>query len=76
MKLPNKVYDILKWITLVVIPALATLYVALAAVWGVPYADAVAKTSVAVCTFLGALLGVSTAEYRETKKFTWNDPEV
>ena len=76
MTLPNKVYDILKWITLVVIPALATLYVALAAVWGFPYADAVAKTSVAVCTFLGALLGVSTAEYRETKKFTWKDPEV
>lgn len=76
MKLPNKVYDVLKWITLVVIPALATLYVALAAVWGFPYADAVAKTSVAVCTFLGALLGISTAEYREKKKFKWTDPEI
>lgn len=76
MKLPNKVYDILKWITLVEIPALATLYVALAAVWGWPYADAVAKTSVAVCTFLGALLGISTAEYRESKKFNWKDPEI
>lgn len=76
MKLPNKVYDVLKWITMIVLPALTTLYVALAAVWGFPYADAVAKTSVAVCTFLGALLGISTAEYRETKKFKWVDPEV
>lgn len=76
MKLPNKVYDILKWITLIVIPALTTLYCALAAIWGFPYADAIAKTSAAACTFLGALLGISTAEFRkEEMKIEWHDDE-
>lgn len=63
MKLPDKVYDVLKWIALICIPALATAYVGLAAVWGWPYADEVAKTSTVVCTLLGALLGISTASY-------------
>lgn len=78
MKLPNKVYDVLKWITLVVIPALATAYVGLSAVWGFPYADAISKTAVVVCTLLGALLGISTAEYNAVKKvdFKWNDKEL
>ena len=67
MKLPDKVYDVLKWVTLVVIPALATLYVGLAAVWGWPYADEIAKTAAVVCAFLGAILGVSTAEYRKSQ---------
>ena len=63
MKLPDKVYDILKWIVMIVIPALATAYVGLAAIWGFPYADEVAKTAAVVCTLLGALLGISTAQY-------------
>lgn len=67
MKLPDKVYDILKWITMIVIPAMATAYVGLAAVWGWPYADQIAKTAAVVCTLLGALLGISTAEYRAGK---------
>lgn len=63
MKLPDKLYDILKWITMIVIPALATAYVGLSGVWGWPYADEIAKTSAVVCTLLGALLGISTAQY-------------
>lgn len=63
MKLSNKVYDVLKWITMIVIPALATAYVGLASIWGWPYADEVAKTAAVVCTLLGALLGISTAQY-------------
>lgn len=63
MKLPDKVYDILKWIVMIVIPALATAYVGLAAIWGFPYADEVAKTAAVICTLLGALLGISTAQY-------------
>ena len=63
MKLTNKAYDILKWISMIVIPALATAYVGLAAIWGWPYADEVAKTATVVCTLLGALLGISTAQY-------------
>lgn len=65
MKLPDKVYDALKWICMICIPALATAYVGLAAVWGWPFADEVAKTAAVVCTLLGALLGISTAQYNK-----------
>lgn len=65
MKLPDEVYDVLKWITMIVIPALATAYVGLSGVWGWPYADEVAKTAAVVCTLLGALLGISTAQYNK-----------
>ena len=65
MRLDDRTYTILKWCTIVLIPALTTLYVALSAIWGAPfyYADEVAKTSAAVCCFLGAILGISTASY-------------
>ena len=65
MKLPDKLYDILKWITMIVLPALATAYVGLAAIWGWPFADEVAKTTAVICTLLGALLGISTAQYNK-----------
>ena len=68
MKLSNKVYDILKWIVMICIPALTTAYVGLSAVWGFPYAEEVAKTSAVVCTLLGALLGISTAQYNKDKE--------
>ena len=64
-KLKDSVYDILKWFTLICLPALGTAYVALAGVWGFPYAEEVSKTVMAVCTLLGALLGISTSEYRK-----------
>ena len=63
MRLNDDLYRILKWITLVVIPAGTTFYVALSGIWGWQYASEVAKTSAAVCALLGALLGISTAEY-------------
>lgn len=65
MQLNSKVYDVLKWITMIVLPALATAYVGLAAIWGFPYADEVAKTTAVICTLLGALLGISTAQYNK-----------
>ena len=65
MKLNNKYYDLLKWITMIVIPALTTAYVGLSAVWGWPYATEIAKTSAVICTLLGALLGISTAQYNK-----------
>lgn len=67
MKLNDKVYDVLKWITMIVLPALATAYVGLAAVWGWPLADEVAKSTAVICTLLGALLGISTAQYNKDK---------
>lgn len=65
MKLSGKMYDYLKWITMIVLPALATAYVGLSAIWGFPYADEVAKTTTVICTLLGALLGISTAQYNK-----------
>lgn len=66
--LDDKVYDILKWVALVVLPAIATLYTALAGVWGLPYAQEIPATITAVDLFLGALLGVSTAQYNKEDK--------
>lgn len=65
MKLNNKVYDIMKWLVIIVMPAVATLYAALAAVWAWPYADEVVTTITAVDTFLGAVLCISTAQYHK-----------
>ena len=67
MQLPNKWYDWLKWIDLVCLPAITVFYVTCSAVWGWPYANEIAKTSAAVCTLIGALLGISTAEYNKSK---------
>lgn len=66
MQLPDKVYDVLKWVVMIVIPAVTTAYVGLASIWGWPYAEEIAKTSAVVCTLLGALLGISTAQYNKT----------
>lgn len=61
--LDNRIYDALKWICLVCIPALSTLYVTLDTIFGWGYGDIVAKVSVAVCTCIGGLIGISTAQY-------------
>lgn len=63
MILNNKVYDILKWVAQIVLPALGTLYFALATIWGLPYGEQVVGTITAIDTFLGALLGISSANY-------------
>ena len=63
MTLSNKAYDVLKYIALIVLPALATLYGALAQIWGLPYAEQIPMTIMAVDTCLGVLLKVSTDIY-------------
>ena len=63
MTLPNKVYDALKWIVIIAIPACTTFYVTLDSIFGWGLGDTVAKVSSAVCTLLGALLGISSAQY-------------
>ncbi len=60
----NNLYDVLKWIAQIALPALATLYFALAEIWGFPYAAEVVGTITAVDAFLGVILGVSTLRYR------------
>lgn len=67
MKLPDKIYDVLKWLVLVCVPALTTAYVGLDAVFGWGFADVVAKVSAIVCTLIGALIGISTAEYNKAQ---------
>ena len=67
MQLPDRLYDWLKWICLICIPACTTFYCALSPVWGWPYADEIAKTSAAVCTLIGALVGISTAQYNKAQ---------
>jgi hypothetical protein len=62
----GKMYNWLKFLALVVLPALGTLYVALAALWGLPSAQAVSGTILAVDTFLGALLQISSANYNSS----------
>lgn len=59
----NKAYDILKWIALVVLPAIGTLYFALSGIWGFPYGEQIVGTITAIDTFLGALLGLSSINY-------------
>lgn len=59
----NKAYDILKWIALVVLPAIATLYFALSGIWGWPYGEEIVGTITAIDAFLGALLGISSINY-------------
>ena len=68
MKLNDKVYDILKWLVIIVMPACATLYAALASVWGWPFAEQVTTTITAVDTFLGAALCISTVNYHKEDK--------
>ena len=65
MKISNKTYDVLKWIAQLLLPALGTLYFALASTWGLPYADQVVGTITAIDTFLAVILGLSSAQYNK-----------
>ena len=61
----NRTYDILKFIALIVLPALGTLYFALSTIWGFPYGEKVVGTVAAVDTFLGTVLKVSSEAYKK-----------
>ena len=60
----NALYDKLKFVAQIVLPAGATLYAALAGIWGLPYGTEITGTISAVDVFLGALLGISSAQYK------------
>lgn len=66
MMMSNKVYDVLKWIAMYLLPAMGTLYFALAGIWNLPYGEEVVGTITAVDTFLGVMLGISNAQYKKT----------
>ena len=75
MKMSNKVYDILKFVAQILLPALGTLYFALAQIWHFPYAEEIVGTITAVDAFLGALLGISTAQYNKAQQLQPPDDE-
>lgn len=61
----NKTYDTLKWLAQVLLPAVATLYFALAGIWGFPYGEQIVGTITAIDTFLGVCLRISTTQYNK-----------
>ena len=67
MYLPNKVYDILKWLAQLILPASAALYFALANTWSLPFPEEIVGTIVAVDVWLGALIGISNMQYQDAK---------
>ena len=64
----NKLYDALKWIAMYFLPALGTLYFALAGIWNFPYGEQIVGSITAIDTFLGVILGISTAQYNKLNK--------
>lgn len=68
MMMSNKVYDVLKWITMYLIPAAGTLYFALSSIWGLPYGEQILGTLSAIEIFLATILGISTSKYNKSKE--------
>lgn len=68
MKISNKVYDVLKWVTMVCLPAVTTLWLTLASIWNFPLAEPIGATLGAITVFLGALLGISSIQYAKQIK--------
>lgn len=65
MKMTDKMYDVLKWVAQILLPAVATLYFAIAQIWGLPYGEEIVGTISAIDAFLGALLGISSYQYNK-----------
>ena len=66
--LSNRTYDVLKYLTIVVLPACGALYAGLSQIWSLPYAAEIPATITVICTFLGAILCISTAQYNKQDK--------
>jgi hypothetical protein len=72
MVFSNAIYDKLKWIALILLPALAALYVAVAKYWNLPYPEAISGTIMAIDAFLGAILQISSKNYNNDQKVLEN----
>lgn len=66
MKMSNQTYDILKYIALIVLPAISALYFGLAQIWGWPYGEEIVGSIAVIDTFLGAILQISKDSYDKT----------
>lgn len=64
----NKVYDVLKWIAQLVLPAIATFYLSIAGIWGLPFGEQISGTIMAIDTLLGVILGISSIQYNKNNK--------
>jgi len=67
MAMSNKMYDTLKWVAQYLLPAISALYAGLAQIWNLPYGVEIAGTVAAIDTFLGVMLGISTAQYNKAQ---------
>lgn len=67
MAMSNKMYDTLKWVAQYLLPAISALYAGLAQIWNLPYGVEIAGTVAALDTFLGVMLGISTAQYNKVQ---------
>jgi hypothetical protein len=65
--LSNKVYDGVKFLAMIILPAAGTLYFALAGIWGLPKAEEVVGTIVALDTFFGLILSISDKSYNKSE---------
>ena len=68
MKMSSKVYDILKWISTILLPALGVLYASLGSIWGWPYIEQISASIMAVVTFMNAILKISSNRYYKEQK--------
>lgn len=75
MKLSNNVYDVLKYIAMILLPAFGTFYFAIAKIWQLPYATEIVGTLAAIDAFMGALLQISTNQYNKEKEIQPPDDE-
>lgn len=66
--LTNRAYDVLKWVCIIVLPALASLYRGVGTIWSLPYVEEIPQTIIVIDAFLGALLGVSTIQYNKNNE--------
>ena len=64
----NKMYDIIKWIAQIVLPAIATFYVTIASLWNLPFPEEISGTVMALDTLLGAMLMISSENYKKEGK--------
>lgn len=68
LKLPDKLYDVLKWLTLIVIPAIGTLYLSLSNIWNLQFGQQISATCQATALFVGIIIGISQVKYNGEKK--------
>lgn len=68
MKMPDKIYDVLKWVALIALPALSVFYFTLSKIWGLPYGAEITATIDAVALLIGSLIGVSQLAIKREEK--------